>query len=215
MRLAALRVAEALTNGAKYAHATTATVSVDRKNGLLPSRSPTTGSAAPRRAPDQDSAGSTTAYKQSAERYRSKAPQGRGHESSPSYRPIDSREWVLYGVFFTILAPAQAIWGVLVVRRPEDRRLLAAGGAVNLAVACVWMISRTTGIPVGPTPWRPEAIGWHDVMATLNELAMAVIVVGMLGMLPLSEERLAHAARYVAVPLLVSSVLSASLAHQH
>jgi hypothetical protein len=125
------------------------------------------------------------------------------------------REWVLYGVFFTILAPAQAIWGVLVVRRPGDRRLLAAGGAVNLAVACVWGISRTTGIPVGPTAWRPEAIGWHDVMATLNELAMAAIVAGMLRMLPLSDERFARATRYVAVPLLLISVLAASLAHHH
>lgn len=125
------------------------------------------------------------------------------------------REWVLYGVFFTILAPAQAIWGVLVVRRPGDRRLLAAGAAVNLAVACVWAISRATGIPVGPTPWRPEAIGWHDVLATLNELAMAAIVAGMLGTLALPEARLARATRYIAVPLLVISVLAASLAHQH
>ena len=65
------------------------------------------------------------------------------------------------------------------------------------------------------TPWRPEAIGWHDVMATLNELAMAAIVAGMLGILPLPEERLARATRYVAVPLLVISVLAASLAHHH
>ena len=125
------------------------------------------------------------------------------------------REWVLYGVFFTILAPAQAIWGVLVVQRSGDRRLLAAGGAVNLGVACVWTISRTTGIPVGPTPWRPEAIGWQDVTATVNELAMAAIVAGMLGMLPLSEERLARAVRYIAVPLLLISALAASVAHGH
>jgi hypothetical protein len=66
------------------------------------------------------------------------------------------REWVLYGVFFTVLAPAQAIWGGFVVRRPGDRRLLAAGGAVNLAVACAWAISRITGIPVGPTRGGPR-----------------------------------------------------------
>jgi hypothetical protein len=52
-------------------------------------------------------------------------------------------------------------------------------------------------------------------VATLNELAMAAIVAGMLGMLPLSDERLALAARWIAVPLLVISVLAASLAHQH
>jgi hypothetical protein len=37
----------------------------------------------------------------------------------------------------------------------------------------------------------------------------------MLGMFPLSEEQLARATRYIAVPLLVISVLAASLAHQH
>jgi hypothetical protein len=125
------------------------------------------------------------------------------------------REWALYGVFFTILAPAQAIWGGMIFQRPEDRRLLLIGGAVNLAVACVWAMSRTTGIPVGPTPWTPERVGWHDVMATLNELAMAAIAAGLLGKLPLSEERLGRAARQIAIPLLVISVLTASLAHEH
>jgi hypothetical protein len=60
------------------------------------------------------------------------------------------REWALYGVFFTVLAPAQAIWGGLVFQRPGDRRLLLVGGVVNLLVALVWAMSRTTGIPGGP-----------------------------------------------------------------
>jgi hypothetical protein len=127
------------------------------------------------------------------------------------------REWVLYGVFFTLLAPAQAIWGGLVFQRPGDRRLLLVGGIVNLLVALVWALSRTTGIPAGPTPWQPESVGWHDVIATLNELAMAGIVAGLLGLLPwpVSDDGLARAARWVAVPLLVVTVLAASLAHEH
>lgn len=127
------------------------------------------------------------------------------------------REWVLYGVFFTILAPAQAIWGGLVFQHSENRRVLLIGGAANLLIAVVWAVSRTTGIPIGPTPWQPESVGWHDVMATLNELAMAGIAAGLLGLLPasLSEERLARAARWIAVPLLVVTVLAASLAHEH
>jgi hypothetical protein len=129
------------------------------------------------------------------------------------------REWALYGVFFTILAPAQAIWGGLVFQRRGDRRLLAIGGVANLLVALVWAMSRTTGIPIGPTPWTPESVGWHDVMATLNELAMAGIVAALLGWLPgarsLSPETVSRMARYVAVPLLVVSVLAAGLAHEH
>jgi hypothetical protein len=129
------------------------------------------------------------------------------------------REWALYGVFFTVLAPAQAIWGGLVFQQFGGRRVLLVGGAVNLGVALVWAMSRTTGIPIGPNPWQPEAVGWHDVMATLNELAMAGIVAGLLGLIPgwigRSDENLARFARWVAVPLLVISVLAASLAHEH
>jgi hypothetical protein len=128
-------------------------------------------------------------------------------------------EWVLYGVFFTILAPAQAIWGGLVFQRRGDRRLLAIGGVANLLVALVWAMSRTTGIPIGPTPWTPESVGWHDVIATLNELAMAGIVAALLGWLPgarsLPPEAVSRLVRYVAVPLLVVSVLAAGLAHEH
>jgi hypothetical protein len=127
------------------------------------------------------------------------------------------REWALYGVFFTILAPAQAIWGGLVFQRSEDRRILLVGAIANLLVAVVWAMSRTTGIPIGPTPWQPEVVGWHDVIATLNELAMAGLAAGLAGVLPwrVSDAQLARAARWTAVPLLVVTVLAASFAHEH
>jgi hypothetical protein len=124
-------------------------------------------------------------------------------------------EWVLYGVFFTLLAPAQAIWGGLVFQHGANRRLLLIGGVANFAVAVVWAISRTTGMPVGPTPWHAEAIGWHDACATLNELAMAGIVAAMLGRFPLSEDTIMRVSRSVAFPLLIVGALSASFAHEH
>lgn len=128
-------------------------------------------------------------------------------------------EWVLYGVFFTVLAPAQAIWGGLVFQHPDNRRIIAIGAIVNLGVAFVWAMSRTTGIPIGPTPWQPETAGWHDVMATLNELAMFGIAAALLGWLPArfaaDDATIARLAKWVAIPLLVISVLAASLAHEH
>ena len=128
-------------------------------------------------------------------------------------------EWVLYGVFFTILAPAQAIWGGLVFQHPDSRRIIAIGAIVNLGVAILWAMSRTTGIPIGPTPWQPEAAGWHDVMATINELAMFGIAAALLGWLPArfaaDDAAIARIAKWVAIPLLVISALAASLAHEH
>ncbi|HUO71846.1 MAG TPA: hypothetical protein VMU39_13810 [Solirubrobacteraceae bacterium] len=126
-------------------------------------------------------------------------------------------EWALYGVFFTILAPAQAIWGGLVYQHGDDRRVLLVGAAANLLVAVVWALSRTTGIPIGPTPWQPESAGWHDVMATVNELAMAGIAAGLAGVLPwrVSDVQLGRLARWIAIPLLVVTVLAASFAHEH
>ncbi len=128
-------------------------------------------------------------------------------------------EWVLYGVFFSILAPAQAIWGGLIFQHPDNRRIVATGAIVNLGVAILWAMSRTTGIPIGPTPWQPEAAGWHDVMATLNELAMFGIAAALLGWLParlaVDDAAIARVAKWVAVPLLVISALAASLGHEH
>lgn len=40
----------------------------------------------------------------------------------------------------------------------------------------VWAISRTTGLPVGPAPWRPEPVGAIDSIATADELTLALLV---------------------------------------
>jgi hypothetical protein len=53
------------------------------------------------------------------------------------------------------------------------RGVLLAGAIVNLGVAAAWALSRTLGMPVGPEPWTPEAVGVADVTATLFELAIA------------------------------------------
>jgi hypothetical protein len=81
----------------------------------------------------------------------------------------------LYVLFFALLAPTQLAWGFLVCRR-STRELLLAGAALSLLVAAVWLISRTTGLPVGPEPWRPEAVGAVDAIATADELALALLV---------------------------------------
>ena len=56
--------------------------------------------------------------------------------------------------------------------RPS-RRLLLAGAIGNLAIASVWLVSRTVGLPLGPEAWEPEAIHVADIVATLDEVASA------------------------------------------
>jgi hypothetical protein len=85
------------------------------------------------------------------------------------------RESGLYVVFFALLAPTQLAWGFAACRR-RPRGLLLAGAALSVLVAAVWAMSRTTGLPVGPEPWRPEDVGAVDVIATADELVLALLI---------------------------------------
>jgi putative NADH-flavin reductase len=62
---------------------------------------------------------------------------------------------------------------VLALLRPS-RRLLVVGAVGNLAIVALWGVTRTVGIPIGPTPWRPEAVGTADALAVQLELALAL-----------------------------------------
>jgi hypothetical protein len=98
-------------------------------------------------------------------------------------------EYPAYGVFFALLAWFQIGWAfAYVVRR--DARLAGLAVVVNAGAIVVWVLSRTAGLPIGPEPWTPEAIGPLDTVATALEAAM-IAVLG-LGLLP---ARLATRAR--------------------
>jgi diguanylate cyclase (GGDEF)-like protein/PAS domain S-box-containing protein len=87
--------------------------------------------------------------------------------------PAHFREATLLGVFFLVVSTLQLVWAAMVVTRPS-RRLLFAGAAGNAAVVGVWALSRTAGVPGGPTPWRPEAVGVLDGLALVAEVAVLV-----------------------------------------
>lgn len=86
----------------------------------------------------------------------------------------------LFGVFFAVLTYAQILWAMRLWRRPDDRRLFKAVAVMSLGVVAIWLVSRTTGLPIGPWAGRPEAIGMPDVVATLDELVIAALIVAML-----------------------------------
>ncbi|HEY2430572.1 MAG TPA: EAL domain-containing protein, partial [Acidimicrobiales bacterium] len=86
--------------------------------------------------------------------------------------PAHFQESLLFGVFFVVVATLQLVWAGLILVRPS-RRLVLAGAIGNLLTIGVWSVSRTVGIPFGPAPWRPEAVGLGDVFTGLVELAVA------------------------------------------
>jgi hypothetical protein len=78
---------------------------------------------------------------------------------------------VAEGVFFFALGAFQAIWAQFFLLR-DHRRIALIGAAVNLSTVVIWLISRTSGLPFGATPWVPESVGLPDLMATSFELGL-------------------------------------------
>jgi len=80
-------------------------------------------------------------------------------------------EYVLYGVFFLIIAWAQAIWAAVVLWRPS-RPWLWLGIAGNAIILAVYLASRTTGLPFGPDNGHTEPFGALDVVSAILEFAL-------------------------------------------
>jgi hypothetical protein len=84
------------------------------------------------------------------------------------------QEYVVFGVFFSLVAWFQALWALGVVVAPT-RWTLAVGLLANAAIACVWLISRTTGVPIGPEAGVAEPAALLDVLSTVLELLIVVV----------------------------------------
>lgn len=80
------------------------------------------------------------------------------------------------GAFFVLAACLQFTWGGFAYRGPRPRVLLA-GAFGSCFVAALWLISRTIGALAGLDKWEAEPVGMLDVLATLDELALAGLVV--------------------------------------
>jgi FtsP/CotA-like multicopper oxidase with cupredoxin domain len=92
--------------------------------------------------------------------------------------PEHLEEYLPFGLFFLVVAVAQIGAAPVLLIRPSSR--LAVGVAVaSLALVGLWLLSRTTGLPVGPEPWSPEEVGLPDVMCVLLESAGALVAVAL------------------------------------
>jgi hypothetical protein len=88
-------------------------------------------------------------------------------------------EWWLAGTFFSVVALFQLAWAMLVLLRPSLLVYLS-GAAVNALVVVTWIVSRTSGVPVGPEAGDPEPVGFPDALATAYELLLVALVVALL-----------------------------------
>lgn len=93
--------------------------------------------------------------------------------------PEHLQEWRAAGVFFFELALVQLTLAVCVAATARRWPLYAAG-AVSVLPLAVWAASRSGGLPFGPSPGVPEAVGTADLAATVLEAAaVAIVAAGM------------------------------------
>lgn len=88
-------------------------------------------------------------------------------------------ESLAFAILFMLASVLQASWAVVAWRR-SSRRVLLLGLALNLGIAIVWVFSRTTGLPIGPGTFTPEAIGPADAQSTANELLASALIASCL-----------------------------------
>jgi hypothetical protein len=128
--------------------------------------------------------------------------------------PAHLKEWLPFGVFFICLGIAQLAWSAFVWTRPT-RRLVLAGAIANAGVVLLWLVSRSSGLPIGPEHWSPEAIGFPDKVCTSFEvlvvLGAALLLRGRDRELGRSGSAIARLAPVlVGAPLTVAAIVSAT-----
>jgi hypothetical protein len=102
-------------------------------------------------------------------------------------------EWWAYGTFMLAAFLAQAIYAAFLLVWPRWPLLLLAGVGGNLAIIGMWVVSRTVGIPLGPAAGEVEGMGALDVISTATEVALVVLLMGLLNLY--RSGRVAHTLR--------------------
>jgi hypothetical protein len=95
--------------------------------------------------------------------------------------PEHFRAWWGYGAFFLAVGIIQLLFAVAVAIRPGTPVCLA-GIAATAAVLAVYVLSRTSGVPVGPvhSGHRLERAGPLDLTVAAVELGVIVLLVSLL-----------------------------------
>ena len=101
--------------------------------------------------------------------------------------PEHFEEWWGYGAFFLVCAVAQGLYAPVLLRW-SGRPILLLGAGGNLVVVILWLVTRTTGIPlIGPHAGEVEEVGALDLACTLAEVGI-VVGLGALAMRGLATQ---------------------------
>lgn len=84
--------------------------------------------------------------------------------------PHHLAEFAPFGAFFLMVGIGQLALALLLVLRPS-RLLFKVGLFSSVGLLALWLVSRTTGLPIGPDPWVPEQAGVTDVLCVALEVA--------------------------------------------
>lgn len=89
-----------------------------------------------------------------------------------AYSPEHLREYLPLGIGFLVAGVLQLLWAAALTVR-ESPRLLLWGGLFSFLFVGVYLMSRTTGLPLGPESFHPEPVGTADLICCALEVPVA------------------------------------------
>jgi hypothetical protein len=117
------------------------------------------------------------------------------------------QEYWLFGVFMLVVAGLQLSWSIVASLRPSTL-LLWSGAVINAGVVAVYIVTRTVGDVVGPTPHAVEPFGFGDGLCTVLE---AVVVAGCAWLLLSRADRPVRRRRLVTASAATATVTAVLL----
>jgi hypothetical protein len=115
----------------------------------------------------------------------------------------------LHLAFFLVTAAVQSVLAAVVLRS-RSGPWLALTAACNGLIAVVWMLSRTTGLPIDGAA-AVEPIGFKDAISTLFEIGV-VVGAGLVAVLPEASRRVSLGADSLASTMIAVTVWGLAVA---
>jgi hypothetical protein len=120
------------------------------------------------------------------------------------------QEWKPEGLFFGVLGWVQVFWAVAVLQ-VRSRALLLLGALGQLGVVVLWAVTRTVGLPFGPSAGEAEAASPIDIICCGLE-AVAATAALLLLVRGVRRVRWSRGATLAAIGVLVAAMAGATTA---